>query len=285
MDYMQSVEAVKHQLEMKREAGLSIGFVPTMGAIHEGHLRLLDICLGGCDVAVTSIFVNPLQFNNPEDYKKYPSTLDRDRALLESRGCHILFHPTYQEVYPEEDNTQYDFGPLEQVMEGRHRPGHFNGVAVVVKRLFDIIQPHKAYFGEKDFQQLLVVQELVRMFDLKIDIVPCPIVREADGLAMSSRNLRLSGTERKTAGKINRILQRAVERSTSMELRKLKAHVLEEFQREKDIRIEYVEFASTKDLQILDKWPQGQEVIICIAAYVGQIRLIDNMRFFSTFAE
>ena len=163
--------------------GKTIGFVPTMGALHEGHLVLIRRAVAENDFVVVSIFVNPIQFNNPDDLAKYPRTLETDLKMLESTGCHLVFAPSAEEMYPEPDRSEFDFGKLDKVMEGKFRPGHFNGVAIVVKKLFEIVSPHKAYFGEKDFQQLAIIKNMVSQLNLPVHIVPCPIVREPDGLA------------------------------------------------------------------------------------------------------
>ncbi|HFB61616.1 MAG TPA: pantoate--beta-alanine ligase, partial [Bacteroidetes bacterium] len=192
-----TIKETKEYLSGQKAAGKTIGFVPTMGALHEGHLELMRRARKENDLLVVSIFVNPIQFNNPDDLKKYPRTLEDDMEKLKSVDCNVLFAPDAAEMYPEKVTTQYDFGELDKVMEGKFRPGHFNGVAVVVKKLFDIVQPHRAYFGEKDFQQLAIIKKLVEMENIPVEIVPCPIVRDPAGLAMSSRNRLLTPEQRK----------------------------------------------------------------------------------------
>ena len=192
MEIITTSSSISSKVEELKTAGKTIGFVPTMGALHEGHLSLVRIASGHCDVVVVSVFVNPTQFNDPKDLERYPRDLQKDAKLLSETRCELIFAPTVQDIYPEPDTRVFDFGLIDKVMEGKYRPGHFNGVAQVVSRLFDIVKPHKAFFGEKDFQQLAVIREMVRQLKLEVEIVACPIVREADGLAMSSRNLLLN---------------------------------------------------------------------------------------------
>ena len=250
-----------------------------MGALHDGHLQLMKRAKQENDLLVVSIFVNPIQFNNPEDLEKYPRDLDKDKALLEQVGCDILFAPGVQEMYPEPVTKKYSFGELETVMEGAFRKGHFNGVAVVVKKLFDIILPDKAYFGEKDFQQLAIIQRLVDIENLAVQIIPCPIVREKDGLAMSSRNERLSASERKAAPFIHKTLQEAVKLSEKMNPEEIKDWVIEQFAANKVFQLEYFEIAGDHNLQPVSAWNQASGIMGFIAVHLGQVRLIDNIRF------
>ncbi len=266
-------------LENGRKQGLSIGFVPTMGALHEGHLELMRRAKKENDLLVVSIFVNPIQFNNPEDLKKYPRNLETDKELLESVGCDVLFSPGTQEMYPEEVKEEFDFGALETVMEGSHRPGHFNGVAIVVKKLFNIIKPKRAYFGEKDFQQLAIIQKLVEIENLDIEIVPCPIVREADGLAMSSRNARLTPEERAIAPNIFKILEYAKSKQGSICSGPMKQMVINMFEANEDFHLEYFEIADDKNLQPVKSWESNEGILGFVALQLGNVRLIDNIRF------
>ena len=263
----------------ERKQGHSIGFVPTMGALHEGHLELMRRAKKENDLLAVSIFVNPIQFNKPEDLEKYPRNLEADKKLLESVGCDVLFSPGTEEMYPEEVNEKYDFGALETVMEGAHRPGHFNGVAIVVKKLFEIIKPNRAYFGEKDFQQLAIIQRLVEMENIAIEIVPCPIVREADGLAMSSRNARLTPEERNIAPRIFEILQYAKSKKDSICAGPMKQMVINMFEANEDFRLEYFEIADDKNLQAVTSWGNGEGILGFVALQLGNVRLIDNVRF------
>ncbi len=260
-----------------RKKGLKTGLVPTMGALHEGHIRLVERSVRENGSTGCSIFVNPIQFNNPEDLEKYPRTLESDREMLQQAGCDLLFAPSVAGMYPEGVPVEkYDFGDLERVMEGAFRPGHFNGVAVVVKRLFDIFTPDRAYFGEKDFQQLRIIQELAKQKDLEVEIVPCPTVREPDGLAMSSRNRRLSPSEREAAPELyatllwvrenaGRLLPRELEMAGEDRLRRL------------GFRPEYLRIALPSTLQPVLSWQNVSEARVFVAAHLGNVRLIDNL--------
>jgi pantoate--beta-alanine ligase len=266
-----------------RISGKTIGFVPTMGALHQGHLDLVTRACKENNVAGCSIFVNPIQFNNPEDLTKYPRTLDDDLRLLEETGCDLVFVPSVKEMYPGPVKEKYDFGELERVMEGAHRPGHFNGVAIVVKKLFDIFQPDRAYFGEKDFQQLRIIQTLVKMEKIPVEIVPCPTVREADGLAMSSRNRRLSADERAVAPEIYRTLLSARELAKIIPLTEIKKISVKNLE-SKGFKVDYFEIADTITLQRVKTLEETSGAIACVAAFLGNVRLIDNMILFPIFA-
>ena len=209
MEIITSSSSLSAKVEALKKAAKSIGFVPTMGALHKGHISLVNIAGKNTDVVIVSIFVNPTQFNNAMDLERYPRDIHKDAKLLADTPCELIFAPTVKEIYPEPDNREFDFGQIDKVMEGYYRPGHFRGVAQVVSRLFDIVQPDKAFFGEKDFQQLAIVRELVRQLNSGIEIVGCPIVREADGLAMSSRNMLLNEQQRNSAPVIARTLSKS----------------------------------------------------------------------------
>ncbi len=258
--------------------GKTIGFVPTMGALHKGHLSLMEKARKENDVLMVSIFVNPIQFNHKSDLQVYPRDLEADKKLLESVPCDLLFVPTEKEMYPEPVLDKYDFGELETVMEGAFRPGHFNGVAVVVKRLFDIVTPHRAYFGEKDFQQLTIIRKLVEMEKLPVEIVSCPIVREANGLAMSSRNKRLSPQQRQEAAFIFKTLQTAKKRKGDICPSPLKQMIRNIFDANQNFRLEYFEIADDKTLKPVTAWGQSNGMIAFVAAWMGDVRLIDNLR-------
>ena len=273
------IKKIQEIISAEKKSGKTIGFVPTMGALHQGHLDLMRRAKKENDLLAVSIFVNPIQFNKPEDLEKYPRNLEKDKLLLESVGCDILFAPTVEEMYPSAVTTKYDFGELETVMEGAFRQGHFNGVAVVVKKLFEIITPDKAYFGEKDFQQLAIIQELVRKQNLPVQIIPCPIVREKDGLAMSSRNERLSGEERKAAPFIYATLKEAVILSAKMSPKEIKNWAIEQFASKSVFQLEYFEIANTQDLQPITAWNKAYGTMGFVAVQLGQVRLIDNIRF------
>ncbi len=276
-----TIQATKQFLSKEKIQGRSIGFVPTMGALHEGHLELMRRAKRENDLLAVSVFVNPIQFNNPDDLKKYPRDLEKDMRLLESVGCDVLFAPAVEEMYPEEEVTEkFNFGKLETVMEGAFRAGHFNGVAVVVKRLFNIIEPDKAYFGEKDFQQLAIIQKLVEMEKMPLEIVPCPIVREEDGLAMSSRNERLTVSERAIAPFIYKTLRDAVNLKNSKSPDEVKTWVDRKFREESKFELEYFEIADDKGLQPVSEWDKSVGTVGFVAAFLGKVRLIDNIRFY-----
>lgn len=250
-----------------------------MGALHEGHLELMKRAKEENDILAVSIFVNPIQFNNKEDLKKYPRDLDKDKKLLETVKCDLLFTPSADEMYPEPVSENYHFGALEHVMEGAFRPGHFNGVAVVVKRLFDIFEPDRAYFGEKDYQQLAIIRKLIEDEHLSVSIVACPTVREKDGLAMSSRNKRLSDEERKIAPHIYQMLLDARNNMKSMSPDEVKCRLKNQFADQPKFNLEYFEIADEKNLQPVTTWESAHGIRGFIAAYLGKVRLIDNIRF------
>lgn len=278
MKILKTIEETKLYLNALRSANKSIGFVPTMGALHKGHLELLSRSKNENDISVCSIFVNPIQFNNPEDLKKYPRTFEDDCRKLESVNCDVLFAPDVQEMYPEDNKKQYDFGLLEKVMEGKFRPGHFNGVAVIVKLLFDICEPHRAYFGEKDFQQLAIINAMVKQENLKIEIVPCAIVREKDGLAMSSRNVRLTTEERKVAPRIYQILTSVKEKKQTQSIAELYEWVKNELNNVPGMEIEYFEISNAENLQQIQSFDECTYSVACVAVFLGAVRLIDNIR-------
>jgi len=279
MKIFTSIYDTKKALRQYIEKGKSIGFVPTMGALHRGHLDLMKKAKDENDILAVSIFVNPIQFNNKEDLIKYPRDLEKDKKMLELVGCDVLFNPSSNEMYPETVAEKYDFGHLENVMEGAFRPGHFNGVAVVVKRLFNIINPNKAYFGEKDFQQLAIIRKLVEKQKLPVQIIPCPTVRESDGLAMSSRNERLTKEERALAPFIFKALNVAKASMNNMSPAEVKFRLKNQFADYPQFRLEYFEIADDKDLQPVSSWTEALGVRGFIAAYLGNVRLIDNIRF------
>ena len=264
-------------LEYRAQAK-SIGFVPTMGALHDGHISLLKKSVEENDISLVSIFVNPIQFNNPEDLKKYTRTPEDDSKLLQVNGCDIVFAPSVTEMYPDKVSEHYDFGFLENIMEGQHRPGHFNGVAVVVKRLLDICMPHKAYFGEKDFQQLMIIRALVEKEDIPVEIVACPIIREADGLAMSSRNVRLSLEERIIAPEIYRTLKWIRKQWDKEELDRVLFRAEEKLNALPGIEVEYIQIADERSLQEINSWNESKNARIFIALFLGEVRLIDNLK-------
>ncbi len=275
-----TISETQSAIEKQKSDGKTIGFVPTMGALHEGHLKLIRQAASENDFVAVSIFVNPIQFNNPEDLAKYPRTLEEDLLKLEGTGCNLVFTPSAQEMYPEPDLTEFDFGNLDKVMEGKFRPGHFRGVAVVVKKLFEIVTPHKAYFGEKDFQQLAIIKKMVSMLKMPVEVVPCPIVREADGLAMSSRNARLTTEERAEAPAIYKALLSVKDNYSWFIPAGVKQLVTGEIQENQYFRVEYAEVVDTQTLQPFEDWNDAEHAVICVAAFIGNVRLIDNIVLF-----
>ena len=259
--------------------GITIGFVPTMGALHRGHLSLVEKAKNENDLVVVSIFVNPTQFDKNEDLINYPKTLETDLSLLRSANCDIVFTPSVAEIYMHEIQSQsFNFDGLEYEMEGKFREGHFDGVATIVKRLFEIIKPHKAYFGEKDFQQLQIIQKMVQKYHIPVKIVACEIYREMDGLAMSSRNSRLSKEERKAAPFIHRTLQKIKKIINTKNIPELSRWIAEEFKKQPLLQLEYFEIASEETLQPLQEIKPGVSCRAFIAVFAGDIRLIDNIR-------
>lgn len=262
-----------------KNTGKTIGFVPTMGALHEGHLSLVAKCKENSDVAVVSVFVNPTQFNDPEDLKRYPRTPEQDAALLAGAGCDIAFFPSVEEIYPEKDTRLFDFGYLETVMEGAKRPGHFNGVGQVVSRLFDIVQPGKAFFGMKDFQQVAIIKNMVKQLNYQLEIIPCPIIREKNGLALSSRNALLDEEYKKNAPHIYATLKKARNLASGMSVNELKKWIADEINSNPFLETEYVEIVDDTTLKVVNDWNEKGTKVACVAVYAGKIRLIDNIVF------
>ncbi len=279
MQIVKHINDLRTILNGKRKEGLSVGFVPTMGALHQGHLSLVKKAGEQTDFVVVSIFVNPTQFNDKSDFERYPRDIQKDANLLNTTSCQLVFAPEPEEVYPEPDTRQFNFGALEQVMEGKFRPGHFNGVAQVVSRLFDIVQPDKAFFGQKDFQQLAIINEMVRRMELPVEIVPCPIVREPDGLAMSSRNMLLSPEQRKNAVDISATLFEATNKTGELTVEELCQWVVNRINENEYLNTEYFEIVNSVTLQPVKDWNEPCGKIGCIAVHCGKIRLIDNVEF------
>jgi pantoate--beta-alanine ligase len=276
---VKSIESLKAFLTKERVSGRSIGFVPTMGALHEGHLSLVKRCIAENEVCVASIFVNPTQFNDRKDLAAYPRTPDKDRLMLEDAGCHYLFAPTEQEMYPQPDTRIFSFGTLDKVMEGAQRPGHFNGVAQIVSKLFDAVEPQRAYFGEKDFQQIAVIREMVRQEGYNVEIVPCPIMREADGLAMSSRNMRLDAVQRQKAPLIARTLKESRNFATGKTVGQVKDFVINALNEEPLLRVEYFDIVDSRTLRSINSWDETTQPVGCIAVFCADVRLIDNVMY------
>lgn len=279
---MKIINSIQEITEISRALRLdnkTIGFVPTMGALHKGHLTLMQRAKDENDILIVSVFVNPIQFNNPEDLEKYPRDIDADSNKLESIGCDYLFYPKAEEVYAQEPTEEFDFGNLDKVMEGEQRPGHFRGVAIIVSRLFNWINPNKAYFGEKDFQQLTIIKAMVNILDLGVEIVACPIVREEDGLAMSSRNQRLSASAREIAPRINAILRKSYSLSENISISQIKSFVINEFKLVKDFELEYFEIVDAKTLEPITQRTENG-VVGCVALWLDGVRLIDVIRYY-----
>ena len=279
MNIYKSIEDLQAFVEAERAKGLRIAFVPTMGALHAGHLSLVRRALSECDRCIVSVFVNPTQFNDPRDLETYPRTLEADSTLLASVGASALFAPEVSTIYPEEDTRTFEVGAVAEVMEGRYRPGHFNGVMQVVSRLFDIVRPDCAYFGEKDFQQIAVIRAMVRLIGSPVEIIACPIVREADGLALSSRNVRLSAEERREAPQIYRILSESRSWVKEMSPQQVIERVTEQINAVPHLRVEYFEIVDTDSLQPIASWSDSPAPHGCITVYCGEVRLIDNIAY------
>jgi pantoate--beta-alanine ligase len=278
MEIFKEIEPIRAFLKTKKEQKKSVGLVPTMGALHDGHLSLIRASKAQNDLTVCSIYINPTQFNNPTDLAKYPKTVEKDIAMLQQGGCDVLFLPDNSTMYKKEGGLKLDFGVLDKVLEGEFRPGHFSGVALVVSKFFNIIQPDRAYFGQKDFQQFKVINRLVEELKFNIELPFIPTMREADGLAMSSRNLRLNPEERVKALIFFKSLQLGKEellKGTSLSVVKNKVKSL--FETTSGVRLEYFEIANAENLTVLENVGSSVNCIMLIAGFVGEIRLIDNM--------
>jgi len=275
----ETISEIRKYLAAKRQEGHSIGFVPTMGSLHRGHTALIRKAKQENSIVVCSIFVNPKQFNNFDDLNKYPRNLQKDLDILSNSDCDVVFTPSTQEIYPKPVDSFYDFGELDQTMEGKYRKGHFNGVAIVVKRLLEIIEPKRAYFGKKDYQQLLVVKQLVKKTGLPTKIVPCDTVREPDGLAYSSRNRRLTSQQRKEAAAIYKALLKARDHYPGKSTEELKEMIARDINAKPTLDVEYIEIVNPETLKPIESNQTGNKAIACVAAYAGDIRLIDNMFF------
>ena len=279
MKLIHTVQELRTELNAQRLAGKKIGFVPTMGALHEGHASLVKLAVAENDVVVVSDFVNPTQFNDKNDLLKYPRTLEADCELLEKVGAHYVFAPSVEEIYPEPDTRQFSYAPLDTVMEGKFRPGHFNGVCQVVSKLFMMVEPHCAYFGEKDFQQLAIIREMVKQMNFPIRIVGCPIVRESDGLALSSRNARLSDVQRVQALNISKTLFASKGYAATHTVEETQAFVEQAIAASEGLELEYFEIVDGLTLQKIAGWDDTDYAVGCITVFCGEVRLIDNIKF------
>ena len=274
------VETIKElKQELEKYSSKDIGFVPTMGALHNGHISLVKRSVEENDVTVVSVFVNPTQFNDKADLERYPRTEEADKKLLEAAGCDIVFMPQVEEMYPEEDTRVFNFGCIETVMEGKYRPGHFNGVAQIVSKLFYAVEPTRSYFGEKDFQQVAIIIDMVRQLNLPVEIIACPIIREESGLARSSRNELLSAEERKKAALISEVLSKSVNFAKEMSVEEVKNWVCEQFTHDEVFKMDYYDIVDGNSLQSISSWEDSDYIVGCIAIYCGKIRLIDNIHY------
>jgi len=267
-------------IQLIKFLGKTIGFVPTMGALHAGHIALVKRAVAENDICIVSIFVNPTQFNNITDLEKYPRNLERDAKLLENAGCELIFAPESDMIYNSDEISnrfEFDFGGLDTVMEGKFRPGHFNGVVQIVSKFFQLIQPNKAYFGEKDFQQLAIIHNMVNILNFDVEIVDCPIIRESSGLAMSSRNERLTDEQRKKAVEISKVLFESRNFAAQLSPKKLTRWVIDKINTVHELEVEYYEIVNSITLQPLVSW--SEPAVGCIAVYCGKVRLIDNIRY------
>lgn len=281
---MQVIESVSELLtfvENGKQKGLKTGLVPTMGALHDGHLSLVKRSKADNDVTIVSLFVNPVQFNNPDDLATYPRREEEDFRLLAREGVDVVFAPAVEEIYPEDfdRNKKFDLGSVAEVMEGKYRPGHFQGVALVVSRLFQLCRPTRAYFGMKDFQQIAVIRQMVKTEGLDVELVACPIVREESGLALSSRNLLLSPTHKKEAASIHDVLTRSLDFVGKRTVEETRQWVVSQLNSKEDFSVEYFEIVDGETLLPVEEWSEARYIVGCITVYVGKIRLIDNIEY------
>lgn len=279
MEVVRTVSALRQALDKARAQGKTIGLVPTMGALHAGHISLIDKARMDNDIVVVSVFVNPTQFNNPDDLRTYPRTEEADCEKMLKAGVDFALVPSVDEMYPEEDTRVFDLGPVAQVMEGAMRPGHFNGVAQIVSKLFAIVKPDRAYFGEKDFQQIAVIRRMVELEGFDLEIVPCPIKREDDGLAMSSRNVRLTPEQRLIAPNIHKALASSVDWAKDHSVAETEKYVVDEINSFPGMEVEYYQIVDGKTMQPISDWSQSGEPVGCVTVYCGDVRLIDNIKY------
>lgn len=277
MEIFRLIKELEPWIASRKAEGRTTGFVPTMGALHDGHVSLVKRSVEENDLTVCSVFVNPIQFNNPEDLLNYPRTPEKDIEILAAAGCNMVFMPENDEMYPDTVRKKFSFGHLDSIMEGSFRPGHFNGVAIVVDRLFSLIKPDKAYFGLKDYQQLLVIREMVRQTGHKVNIIGCQIVREPDGLAMSSRNIRLTPENKANAHIIYEALKFAAENFNNYPVKTLENMVKEKLGSIPDSVVEYATISDAETLVPFEKRVPGKSAVMCVAIFLGGIRLIDNI--------
>lgn len=281
MKIIDTVAALQLAVTEAKQQGLSVGLVPTMGALHEGHASLIRQCVAENQLTVVSVFVNPTQFNDPKDLQHYPRTFEADAQLIASLGGDIVFAPSVEEIYPQEDKRVFSYPPIDTVMEGARRPGHLNGVCQIVSKLFDMVSPDKAYFGEKDFQQIAVVRAMMRDLGYKFQLVPCPIVRETSGLALSSRNALMSEDERVLATNIYRTLRESVVFSQAHTVAETQQFVVNQLNALEGLEVEYYEIVNGETLQTVTSWEDAAQIQGCITVFCGArpVRLIDNISY------
>lgn len=279
MKVIRTVAELKLKITAEKGLGHSIGLVPTMGALHAGHISLIERARTENDIVVVSVFVNPTQFNNPDDLRTYPRTEDADCEKLIAAGVDYAFIPSVEEIYPEPDNRVFDLGPVAEVMEGPMRPGHFNGVAQIVSKLFSMVEPNRAYFGEKDFQQIAVIRRMVELEGFNLEIIDCPIKREDDGLAMSSRNVRLTPEQRAIAPNIASTLNASLDYALSHSVTETKQYVIDTINTFPQMDVEYYEIVNAATMQPINDWNEAQLAVGCITVYCGEVRLIDNIKY------
>ena len=279
MEVISKISLLRECLASCRKKGKSIGLVPTMGALHEGHASLVRRSVKENDVTVVSVFLNPTQFNDPKDLERYPRTFEADQQLLEKCGADIMFAPSVEEIYPEPDTRQFSYPPTDSVMEGAMRPGHFNGVCQIVSKLFSYVEPNRAYLGEKDYQQIAVIRRMVDDLGFKMEIVPCPVVRQSDGLALSSRNALLSDDERITAANIYRIMNES--RSLGLSVQQTHNYVVDAINSIPGLDVQYFSIVNGDSLADVSSWDDAPSIVGCITVFCGAkpIRLIDHIRY------
>ena len=281
MRVVHTIEELRRVLGQARAEGKKIGMVPTMGALHAGHASLVKRSVAENGLTVVSVFLNPTQFNDKKDLEKYPRTLEADCALLESVGADVVFAPSVEEMYPEPDTRKFSYPPVDTVMEGAYRPGHFNGVCQIVSKLFAAAEPDRAYFGEKDFQQIAVIRAMVKDLKMPVEIVPCPVVREESGLAMSSRNTLLTDEERAVAAHINAVLVKSKNFATNHTLKETRRYVVDALNAIVGLEVQYFSIVDGRTLQELEAWTDSDYVVGCITVFCGSqpIRLIDHVKY------
>lgn len=279
MKVVNTKKELRKLLDADRAAGKTVGLVPTMGALHDGHLSLIERARKDNDVVVVSVFVNPTQFNNPEDLRTYPRTIEADCEKMNTAGVDYAFVPDVEEMYPEPDTRVFDLGSVAEVMEGAMRPGHFNGVAQIVSKLFDIVKPDRSYFGEKDFQQIAVIRRMAELEGFDLEIIACPIKREADGLALSSRNVRLTEEQREVAPLIHKTLESSKEWAADHSVDETIRYVTEEINSFPHMQVEYYQIVDGNTMQPISQWSDTDYAVGCITVYCGEVRLIDNIKY------